>query len=128
MSGTLPLQALHYHYPGFSTAAVTALNHFKELTPARYPFSLTCVQCGDCRFMSCQMTLVLRQGFEPHTFWFRVRRLIHWTYIMMRGLWILLFDLCWPKATGMSFLMLFIVSKCLPFCKKKSLISKIHRL
>ena len=29
-----------YYYPGFSLAAVyTALQHFKELIPARYPFT-----------------------------------------------------------------------------------------
>ena len=25
------------YYPGYSTAAITALSHFKELIPARYP-------------------------------------------------------------------------------------------
>ena len=39
MPSTLPILALHYYYSGFPTVAFTALEHFKELIPARHPFT-----------------------------------------------------------------------------------------
>lgn len=40
-SCTLPLLVLYYQYPRFSTAAITALERFKEKISARYPFTST---------------------------------------------------------------------------------------
>ena len=64
----------------YSTAAITALEYFKELIPAmQVPIYLTSVECGKCKLMSCQRTLVLRRGLEPRGSWFTVWRRIHST-------------------------------------------------
>ena len=51
---------MQHNYPGFSSAAVTRAA-FQGINSYQVPIYFTWVECGKCRSMSCQRTLVQRR-------------------------------------------------------------------
>ena len=51
---------MQHNYPGFSSAAVTRAA-FQGINSYQVPIYFTWVECGQCRSMSCQRTLVQRR-------------------------------------------------------------------
>lgn len=67
-------------------AMIRHLISIQGISSHQVPIYFTWVECGKCKVMPYQRTLVLQQGFESPTLWFTVQRLtcIHWTASPLR--------------------------------------------